>query len=119
MIVVKQSGERHFTKEFGRGTVSHRRLLPGRDNCRVKVTEFIPQRGFTPGQAIVHPVDEVVYVIEGRVRIESEGKTFDVFEGGFYFTPAGTPTTFTAVEPSRVLCVFSQAGPDGPLPDDE
>ena len=75
--------------------------------------------GFTPGETIKHDEDEVVYIIQGRVQIESEGESSVLLPGDLYLAPAGTPTTFTALEDSRALCVFSQAGPEGPLPTDE
>ena len=117
MIITKTPRKKHFTKDFGDGTIAHRVILPGRDDCRAKVTKFNPKAGFCPGENVVHKTDELVYVLEGRIRIVSGDQIEILNTGAMYYTPAGTPTTMRALEDSRLLCVFFPVK-DGPLPDD-
>ena len=116
-MIIKYPRQRHFTLDFGAGTVSHRVILPGRDGCRVKVTKFNPNAGFCPGEGMRHETDGVVYVLDGRIKFISRDQVEILDTGAMYYTPAGVPTTMTAIEDSRLLCVFFPAE-GGPLPDD-
>ncbi len=117
-MVVKQAGEKHFTKKFRQG-FSHRVILPGRDpEARVKVTDFTGLAGqnFTD---VSYPVDETVCVISGHARItDHQGCIEDILAGGTYYVPAGESYDICFIRETNVLCVFSQAA-DGTLPTDE
>ena len=118
-VVAKQGREKHFTKSFVGGTVSHRVILPGPDDCPIKVTKFVPKEGFSPGE-VRHNTDEFVYVLEGEIEIEFilECSKHVLRTGGSYYVPAGTGTKFRALEDSLVLCVFFR-GDDGKLPEND
>jgi mannose-6-phosphate isomerase-like protein (cupin superfamily) len=117
-FVIRQAQDSHFTRDLGGGTVSHRIITPKRDYCPIKVTKFIPKSGFVAGQDVVHDTDEFVYVLQGRIRITAEGFSWELGVDGSYYAPAGTATTFEALEDSRLLCIFV-AYEFGPPPDED
>lgn len=53
----------------------------------------------------MHPdADEAGFVLEGEIELVVDGETHRVTEGGFYFTPRGTPHSFRGVSHrSRLL----------------
>ncbi len=116
-MLIKQKGEKHFTKQFEGGSFSHRVLLPGRDPSRVKVTELtgLTGRSFLD---ISYPVDETVRIITGRVKISWKGGEQKIGAGGTYFVSAGEIYTLEFIQDTVAICVFSQAA-NGTLPEDE
>lgn len=116
MIIAKARLESHFTRDFGGGAFSHRVILPGPDQCRVKVTRFIAPPGFM-AQDIKYDTDETVFVVSGSIRLVCDGVTRDLVTGECYHVPAGEAYDVEVKEPSVLICFFSQAGPAGPLPD--
>ena len=64
----------------------HDLSAPGRETIQTRVD-------FTPGAAFprhTHPGEEIIYVIEGSIEYEVDGKPVTVKAGGVLFIPAGT-----------------------------
>ncbi len=118
-IVVSQNGAKHITRDFEKGSVSHRRILPHPDGTRVKVTQFEPKQGFGMAR-VVNLTDETVYVVSGQVSVQDlrDGNFIVANAGALYCIPAGVPFKITALADSVLICMFS-AVPGGPLPDSE
>ena len=117
-MIVKQRGEKHFTIPLGPKAVSDRVLLPGKDACRVKVTVFRPRKGFE-AEAVSYPYDETVIVEKGLVALSSPDGERVLGPRSGWHVPAGEEYSIEVLEDSVLVCLFSQAGPDGPLPNDE
>jgi mannose-6-phosphate isomerase-like protein (cupin superfamily) len=78
---------------------------------------------FGIGEAIIDPMvgppmhihrdaDEVLYVLEGTVDFECDGKRFRTGPGGLLVIPRGTPHTFRnfGAAPARLLGIFTPGG---------
>ena len=64
----------------------HDLSAPGRETIQTRVD-------FAPGAAFprhTHPGEEIIYVIEGSIEYEVDGKPVTVKAGGVLFIPAGT-----------------------------
>ncbi|MDO8594439.1 MAG: hypothetical protein Q7R93_02910 [bacterium] len=117
-MVIKQPDQKHFTKHFGKDGFSHRVILPGRDESRVKVTRFLGREG-AKFLGVKNQVDETVVVTRGLVEIFTpEETTLRLHAGGTYYLPAGETYTLTCLKESRLVCIFSQAA-DGTMPQNE
>lgn len=116
LMIISRVREKHFTKKFNCGASSDRRVLPGGDDVRVKITHV-----FTVVDAewkdISYPTDETVFVHRGEVELElSDGTKHILTAGDLYFVVAGEIYTLRDHHGfSELICVFSQAGSDGEL----
>lgn len=56
--------------------------------------------------------DEVFYVVSGRLRVETEGRVFNVPAGATIFLPRGVPHAFAVEgdEPARLLVIVTPGG---------
>ena len=63
----------------------HDLSAPGRETIQTRV-DFAPGAGFPKHR---HPGEEIIYVIEGEIEYEVEGKPVTVKAGGVLFIPAG------------------------------
>ena len=54
-----------------------------------------------------HPHGQLVYVVKGTIRVDVDGKTFDVAEGDSFVVEGGVPHQASALEPSEVLDIFT------------
>lgn len=117
-MVVKLPGNRHFTKDLGGGTLSHRLILAGEDECDVKMTQFHGARNFRSDE-ISYGVDETVYVVSGLLMVATyDGQRFDIGGGGCYHVPAGESYSLEVLEDCVAVCVFSSPAVESPVPDD-
>ena len=116
-MVVKRSGERHFTKRFDGGSFSHRVIVPGLDKSRVKVTDFTGPTGES-FKDVSYPYDETVRVTRGWMTITVGDQMWDIPAGGTYYVPAGEVYSIHIFHEVDAICFFSQ-GADGTMPDDE
>ncbi|MEO8065805.1 MAG: hypothetical protein ABI643_03050 [Candidatus Doudnabacteria bacterium] len=112
-LVVKQSGEKHFTRDFGGGTISDRVIVSALDGCPCEVRIFKPKAGFCPGENVIHTRNELVVVLSGKIQVSRGDMTHVLGSGGKYFVDAGTPTTFIALEDSELLLDFHGSLPEG------
>jgi len=116
-VIVKKANELpHHIKHFN-SAESDRVILPGIDQCRVKVTRFKFEGSFR-GDNIMYPYDETVFVVSGELRISWPGKYAVLHSGDIYHVPAGTTYSAMAIQGGEAICVFS-AGSDGILPNNE
>jgi quercetin dioxygenase-like cupin family protein len=78
---------------------------------RVSVMELLAPKDFGPPLHIHHQEDELVQVLEGKLRVVCGDADTVVGEGGFAFLPRGVPHTFWVLEgPARALIVFTPGG---------
>jgi quercetin dioxygenase-like cupin family protein len=59
-----------------------------------------------------HPHDQAVYVVEGRLRFSCGEESFEVGRGDSFIVKGGLEHQAWALEPSRVLDVFTPARED-------
>ena len=57
-----------------------------------------------------HPVDEALYVLDGAIRVQSEGREHDVAQGGVAVVSRGLAHAFTVT--ADRACTRSSATPD-------
>jgi quercetin dioxygenase-like cupin family protein len=54
----------------------------------------------------LHPGDDVLYVLEGEIRVYIDGQEHRVSEGGVFAAPRGVPHAFLVIsETARLLCL--------------
>jgi len=92
------------------GTVN-RRLVPppGMPAGKLEVVLGVLRPG---GQALMHAhadLDQAVYVLNGRCRLESEGEAAEMGPGEIVYLPAGVPhqVTVTGEKDLRVLVIYA------------
>jgi quercetin dioxygenase-like cupin family protein len=54
-----------------------------------------------------HPHDQPLYIVHGHLKVECEGRTFDVQTGDSYAVRSGVEHTASAVEDSLVIEVLT------------
>lgn len=59
-----------------------------------------------------HPHDQIVYVVQGHLRVTCQGKTFDVRTGDTFVVRGGVEHGASAMEDSRVIDVFTPCRED-------
>jgi len=55
----------------------------------------------------VHPGEETLYVLEGRVRAHYDGATEEAGPGAFFFFPRGTREWFEAIGTAKALVTYT------------
>ena len=114
-MIIKNSADIHWTKNFGDSAFSNRLVLPGRDGCRVKVTRFVGKMGYELND-ICNETDETIYVESGEVRLEFNFRN-DVSRKSFHHVtsetvvhiPAGEKYNLRVVRECALICMFSAA----------
>jgi quercetin dioxygenase-like cupin family protein len=59
-----------------------------------------------------HPHHQLVYVVSGSIRVDIDGKTFDVHAGDSFVVDGDVEHQASALEPSEVLDVFTPVRED-------
>src|SRR3954454_9109835 len=79
---------------------------------RVSAAEFLAPPAFGPPVHIHHREDEILQVLEGRVRIVCGDTDVVAGPGGFAFLPRGVRHAFRVVgsELARMLAIFTPGG---------
>lgn len=78
----------------------------GESASGMNAVEFTAPRGFGPPLHVHHEEDELMYVIDGRVRLEFGDETVYAERGSVVSLPCGTPHTFQVEsETARMLTV--------------
>jgi quercetin dioxygenase-like cupin family protein len=80
--------------------------LVGAYNRKLFLAEHRMEKGWT-GAAHSHPHEQIVYVISGHLKVSCAGKTFDVRTGDSFVVRGGVEHQATALEPTRVIDVFT------------
>jgi unsaturated pyranuronate lyase len=81
-----------------------RRVLAYNDKLFLAEHEMV--RGWV-GTVHSHPHDQIVYVVDGHLRVTCQGKTFDVRAGGTFVVRGGVEHGASAIEESLVIDVFT------------
>jgi mannose-6-phosphate isomerase-like protein (cupin superfamily) len=112
--VVLQAGDgEHVLQESACVTVK----LAAREceDGRVSALEFLMPPGFGPPLHIHHGEDELLQILEGRVRVVCADADVVAGPGAFAFLPRGVPHTFWVMgdQPARMLAIFTPGGAEG------
>lgn len=123
-MIIRKAGTEWVVKDFGRGAKSRRLILPGRDGCDVKVTEFSAPKGWESEEDIFYEQTEVVRVLSGQVKLTlgeipltSQEWEKILGPGDVYVVRARESYAVEVLEDLLLYCVFCPQ--PGPLPDDE
>jgi len=65
--------------------------------------------GFGPPRHVHRAEDEAFYVLEGEMRVECDGRTWELGPGGFVLLPRGLEHCFVVTSPVRGLQVTAPA----------
>lgn len=100
MSVVKADEVQSFTPEPGmvRQVLAHNRQL-------MLVRHFF-EKGWV-GARHSHPHEQLVYVVNGKIHVDVDGRTFDVGAGESFVVDGGVEHQAWALEESEVLDVFT------------
>ena len=105
MDFVKTQDAQTFTPEPG----MKRQVLAHTDQLMLVRHYF--EQGWV-GASHSHPHHQLVYVISGSIRVDIDGKTFDVHTGDSFVVDGGVEHQASALEPSEVLDVFTPVRED-------
>ncbi len=86
-----------------------RRVLSHND--KLFVAEHKMEKGWS-GALHSHPHDQAVYVVSGKIRVKSQGKTFDLGAGDTFVVRGGIEHGASAIEESVVVDVFTPCRED-------
>jgi quercetin dioxygenase-like cupin family protein len=77
------------------------------------VFESVPASGEGPPLHLHRAEDEILYVLEGRLRVRLEDDVSEAVAGAFLFIPRGLPHTWqnSGDGPARILFAFAPAAP--------
>jgi quercetin dioxygenase-like cupin family protein len=76
---------------------------------------FVAEHKMTKGWAGAmhsHPHDQAVYIVSGKIRVNSQGKTFDLGAGDTFVVRGGVEHGASAIEESVVVDVFTPCRED-------
>ena len=105
MSFVKTGDARSFTPEAG----MVRQVLAHSDQLML-VRHFF-DKGWV-GARHSHPHHQLVYVVKGAIRVDVNGRVFDVKEGDSFVVDGGVEHQASALEASEVLDVFTPVRED-------
>src|SRR5579862_111764 len=80
-------------------------------NDKLFVAEHKMEKGWS-GALHSHPHDQAVYVVSGKIRVNSQGKAFDLGAGDTFVVRGGIEHGASAVEESVVVDVFTPCRED-------
>lgn len=106
--IVRESEEGERRWFFG-GGVHNWKVRAEETGGAVIVLEDTVERGkTTPLHS--HPHEEIVYVLEGEIRIYANGETRNVKAGSVIVTPKGVPHAFAGISESARMLVIVTPG---------
>jgi quercetin dioxygenase-like cupin family protein len=105
MDFVKSNDAQTFTPEPG----MRRQVLAHTDQLMLVRHYF--ENGWV-GARHSHPHHQLVYVISGSIRVDIDGKVFDVRAGDSFVVDGDVEHQASALEPSEVLDVFTPVRED-------
>jgi quercetin dioxygenase-like cupin family protein len=105
MDFVKSNDAQTFTPEPG----MRRQVLAHTDQLMLVRHYF--ENGWV-GARHSHPHHQLVYVISGSIRVDIDGKVFDVHAGDSFVVDGDVEHQASALEPSEVLDVFTPVRED-------
>jgi len=80
-------------------------------NDKLFVVEHKMVKGWA-GAMHSHPHDQAVYIVSGKIRVNSQGKTFDLGAGDTFVVRGGILHGASAIEDSVVVDVFTPCRED-------
>lgn len=80
-------------------------------NDKLFVAEHKMEKGWS-GAMHSHPHDQAVYVVSGKIRLNSQGKSFDLGAGDTFVVRGGIEHGASAIEESVVVDVFTPCRED-------
>jgi quercetin dioxygenase-like cupin family protein len=80
-------------------------------NDKLFVAEHKMIKGWA-GAMHSHPHDQAVYIVSGKIRVNSQGKTFDLGAGDTFVVRGGVEHGASAIEESVVVDVFTPCRED-------
>ncbi len=86
-----------------------RRVLAYNDKLFLAEHEMV--KGWV-GPVHSHPHDQIVYVVQGHLRIKCQGTTFDIRTGDTFVVRGGVEHGASAIEDSLVIDVFTPCRED-------
>ena len=105
MSLVRNSDPETFTPEPG----MRRQVLANTDQLMLIRHYFAAD---WVGARHSHPHHQLVYVVQGSIRVDVGGKVFDVHAGDSFIVDGGVEHQASALEPSEVLDVFTPTRED-------
>jgi quercetin dioxygenase-like cupin family protein len=105
MSFVKTGDARSFTPEPG----MKRQVLAHSDQLMLVRHYF--EKDWV-GARHSHPHHQLVYVVSGAIRVDVDGRVFDVRAGDSFVVDGGVEHQASALEPSEVLDVFTPVRED-------
>jgi quercetin dioxygenase-like cupin family protein len=105
MSFVKTGEAQSFTPEPGM-----KRQVLAHSNQLMLVRHYFEQ-GWV-GARHSHPHHQLVYVVSGAIRVDVDGRIFDVHAGDSFVVDGGVEHQASAVEESEVLDVFTPVRED-------
>lgn len=75
-------------------------------NDKLFVVEHKMEKGWV-GTMHSHPHEQAVYIVRGHIRLNSQGKSFDLHDGDTFVVRGGVEHGASAVDDSVVLDVFT------------
>lgn len=100
LVVVKREEGQTSEPEAG----LKRRVLAYNETLFLAEHEMV--RGWT-GTMHSHPHDQIVYVVQGHLRVTCQGKTFDIRAGDTFVVRGGVEHGASALDASLVIDVFT------------
>ncbi len=112
--LIRQAGDGEHVLQM-RACVTVKLPVDAAEDGRVSAAEFLMPPQFGPPLHVHHAEDELLQILEGRVRIVCGDTDAVVGAGGFAYLPRGVPHTFWVQgdEPARMLAVFTPGGCEG------
>jgi quercetin dioxygenase-like cupin family protein len=86
-----------------------RRVLAYNDKLFLAEHEMV--KGWV-GKVHSHPHEQVVYVVQGHLKITCQGRTIDIRTGDTFVVRGGVEHGASAIEDSRVIDVFTPCRED-------
>jgi quercetin dioxygenase-like cupin family protein len=80
-------------------------------NDKLFIAEHKMEKGWS-GALHSHPHDQAVYIVSGKIRLKSQGKTFDLGAGDTFVVRGGIEHGASAIEESVVVDVFTPCRED-------
>jgi quercetin dioxygenase-like cupin family protein len=80
--------------------------LVGAYNEKLFLAEHRMEKGWV-GAAHSHAHEQIVYVISGHLKVTCAGETFDARAGDSFLVRGGVEHQASAIEPTRVIDVFT------------
>lgn len=109
--IILQAGEGNHVLQMG-ACVTVRLPADAAESARVSAAEFLMPPEFGPPLHVHHGEDELLQILEGRVRVVCGDQDEVLAAGGFAYLPRDVPHTFWVQgdHGARMLTVFTPGG---------